>query len=59
MQNPDHLFDYSESEIDPITRQSEILRPITQRLLTSSGRAKRHACARHRLWRRRRDDRGG
>jgi ubiquinone/menaquinone biosynthesis C-methylase UbiE len=31
------LFDYSESEIGGIRRQAEMLRPITQRPLTSAG----------------------
>ena len=33
----DYLFDYSESEIERIRRQAEMLRPITQRLLISAG----------------------
>ncbi len=36
MQNPQYLFDYSESEIERLQRQAEMLRPITERLLNSA-----------------------
>src|SRR4029077_12355448 len=37
MQKTDYVFDYSQSEIERLKCQSEMLSPITERLLHSAG----------------------